>query len=1248
MDASNNKTIFELINSLPYYVKNKPDLDKIIKPVNVLEANLNQSMVNALVSQYDQTLPYDVIRNKTSLTTIKPLVPHAGNNLVLNVRENYGENASRYVFGYKPDIDNTSHKYYLFSDVVPTIRDPKMSDYVYVDSSCYENYLILNELQQMSKNNNDFLLSLPLVLKHWKHISNFASDCEMLKKNLLEDLQKNNCLLYYNKLQNLKTTHYSMPTVDIEELSQDECFYVLLTYFLEEYYGIDHNLLRKEEIGRLMYKIVANSDLSNLNVKFPPLLNVELGLTSSSRPKEASFIRIPRPSIPPPLPPKNILPYNKKPPPPPPPTTNSIVCKANVNVDQKQIFDDVNKIYIERHLSPSSDEVYNKLKNALMADDMNNQKTPKEQEKRGQTFIEELKQKIKEKFKDKYLGGFSYDKNKENIKDVDVGGFPDPELEFQKSIVPRLTGPSVAKLGSIEDLKYRLFSNARVGSFVNTSMFLKKLKELYEILSQNSHYFLEYSFKGYDIETFVLADNTDTDSIRSYRLYFEILRGIVFSMADKSMMSVANIPRENLMYIGLSAIAMLNNFGYYIFGDLIAFRNYIDGMYTLIKRLNTPETPIVSLYSSIHACIDDFLEKTKMFVGGSIGGPAFDYQHHFNFFQHVYLLDVLRSHKLGVSVQPKFRSSTMNDDPLSLFWDGISLLRLYNKFSLEKKYLYSLMYRTYFVSSCPMGSKLSTSYREIMSSPAKNENGRAVFLAVQLTDKCTYQEMLEKISQRVEKDISKEIDMETLTAELEKIFGADVIRTMDKLKIVDQPSKVPIFMEVVNKKKLNLDSPTVFESIVFLFVILEKLGFVVTKNIGKTNMTVNIKPALIRENIEKHIGKSTEQCELNNKFVEKYGKELEDLLNKSVTLTKLRGGVKDCTNVDETEVVISLPRTDDLKTNKNITTENLESVFLGKETPISNEISDLEKGIEIMLNTNMTSEDVMYRIVPYYVKEQIKLISDLPEVVEVGGANDDDDVEPIGLVRDDRDLPLPSLFDNSNGNNNNGNGNASNGNNNNGNASNSNDADIITQFLSRVERISEQTNLGSPLSPDEVSKTIDRYLKENYIQSVNRLLPFYDNKISVGNGRDRSYVLLKHTLDTINYLRHNMKVDFDLGIKTGIVSIIQLRKRSDEYCYKIFIIIQYIRHMIEELYHRLRVQPATRVISFNEFSTFFKVITKKLNERDTRLKELSDKKLTDYINQKLGTNMSLNSVNVNADGPLFSLFDSNIRRTRVA
>lgn len=1221
MGDLNNKTIQGLMNTLPYYAKNKNNLDKILKPVNVLKSNLNQSVVNALVSQYDQTLPYDIIKNKTRLTSLRPMVPHAGNNLVLNVRCEYGENAARYSFGYKPNVSDTHHKYYMFSDVVPTTRDPEMSDYIYVDSSCYDEFLYPKELQKIAKNENEALLTMPLVLKHWEHLCNFFSDGETLRNSILEDLKKNDCMEYFNRLQGFQTTFYSAPTIDIEELTRDECFYALLAYFLEDYYGVDHNTMKKEEIGRLMYKVVGDSDLSSLNVKFPPTMNMDLGMKSNNGPKEAPFRNIPRPLLPPPLPPMNRpmpnfpLSYMKNPPPPPPMNniaksieeTNKNIATVgqNINNVNKQISD-VNKIYFDKSLSPSSDEVYNKLKDVM--NDINQQAKSLDKtklnglQKQGMTFMEELKAKIK----DRFVGGFSYDKNKSDIKEVDVGSFPDSELEFQKSTVPRLNGPSVAKLGSIEDLKYRLFSNARVGGFVNTPMFLKRMKELYEILSQNSHHFLEYSFKEYDIETFVFADNMDMDAIRAYRLYFEILRGIVFGMNDKSGNSVANIPRENLMYIGLSAVVMLNNFGYYVFGDLIAFRNYIEGFYTLVKRLNVSEVPVVSLYSSIHTCVDDFLEKTKLFIGGSEGGSVFDYQPHFSFFKHVYLLDILRSHKLGISVQPKYLSSSMNDDPLALFWDGVSLTNVYNGFSLEKKYLYTVMYKTYFISTCAKGSKLKTSYKEVTSTPSKSENARAIFLADQLSDKCSHQEMLDKLTQRVMKDITNEIDVETLAEELEKIFGADVIRTMDKLKVIDDPSKVPIFMQIVKDKKLDLDSPSVLESLMFLFVILEKLGFVVTKNFSKTNMVLQVQPALIRENIEKHLGKSSEQCELNNKFIEKYGNLLEELLNKSSLATRLNGGANE---TNKTEITISLPRTSDLVSNKNITPENVESVFLGKENPISNEVKDLEKGIEIMLNTNSTSEDVLYRLIPYYVKEQIRLVSDLPEIKELGGAPGD----PIIINIPD----------------------------------NENNPDIISQFLDRVQTVSEQTRLDSPLTQEEVTKTIDKFLKENYIQSVNRLLPFYDNKISVGNGRDRSYLLLKHTLDTINYLRSNMKVDFDINIKTGIASIIKLRRSSDDYCYKIFIIIQYIRHMIEELYNRLRVQPSPRTINFNEFSIFFKVITQKLKERDMRLKELSDKKTQDYINQRLGTNIPLQNINMDADGQLFSLFNPNVSRARM-
>lgn len=1162
MSYLNNKTVQQLINTLPYYAKNQNNLDKILQPINALTANLNQSVVNALVSQYDQTLPYCILKNKTSMPSLRPMIPHSGNNLVLNIRAEFGENAARYCFGYKPEISNdnsTTHKnkYFIFSDIVPTTRNPNLSDYIYVDSSCYDTYIHTEELQKLVKNNIEPLLTLPLVLKYWDHLSNFFSDGEALKENILSDLKKNDCMKYYNHLSNFKTTFYSMPSIDIEDLDKDESFYMLLAYFLEEHYNIDHNQLKNEEIGRLMFKVVGDSDFNGLNSKFPPILNTDLSFKPNYLPKEAQFKNVLRPKNPPPPPPIN---KNQK-------TDNIILSEQKIYLDKPELKNP-NIIY------DSLKDVIKEANGKFNSVDINGIK------KQGMSLFEELKEKIK----DRFIGGHSYKEDGTDMTEIDVGAFPDTELEYLKAIVPRLSGPKPAKLNSIEELKYRLFSKACVGNFVNTPMFMKRLKELYDILSQNNHYFLEYNFKEYDIETFVLKDNNNNDNaIKAYVLYFEILKGIVLGMREKT--SVANIPKENLVFIGLSIVVMLNNFGYYVFGDLIALRHYIDGFYTLVKRLNMKEVPVVSLYTSINTTIGDFLEKINVFFGGSNNNYAFDYKQSFNFFQHSYLMDIMRSHKLGVVSQPKYLSSSMNDDPLALFWDGVSLTKVYNTFSLEKKYLYSVMYKTYFISTCQQGTKLKSSYKEVTSTHSKSENARAIFVAEQLSNTCSHQEMLAKLTERVMKDITSEINIETLANELEKIFGADVIRSMDKLKIVDEPSKVPIFVKIVENKKLNNESPTILESLMFLFVMLEKLGFSVKKSFAKTNMVLQIQPELIKENIREHLGDSLEQRELNEYFIEKYGSLLENLLNKSLVSS---GGSAE----NKTTVIVSLPITSDLKSDIDITKENVEKVFLGNNNPISKEVSDLQQGVTLMLNSNTMTEDVLYRLVPYYVKEQLKLVIDTPEINEIGGVND--------------------TIEN----------------------------DIITLFLEKVDSISN-IKTSEPMTPEELSRSVDKFLKESYIKSVDHLIPFYDNKISVGNGKDRSYTLIKYTLDTINYLRNNMKIDFDDGFKRGIVSIIKIKQQSDEYCYKIFIIVQYIRHMIEELYNRLRIQPNTRTITFNEFNKFFKIVVKKINEKDEKLKKLFDQKTKNYINQKLNAEFKLEEDNKIFEQRFLDLFDKN-------
>jgi hypothetical protein len=1205
MDDLISYTIKGIVRGLPYYIKNKKNLDRILEPINALTINEKQCIVNSLVSQFDHTLPYNYVTNETELRSLSPFTFNADNNLVLNIRSVYGENVARYIFGYKPEaaVPNT---FYMFSNLVPTNRFQDRSDYIYVDQSCYEKWLIPYEICEIAKSKNEALLTLPILLKHWEHFVDYMTSGEELKKRLISDLKRLNCNEYCERVQALQPSFYSQPAIDIESLGQKESYGVLYVHFLEEYYDLLRIRLNNDEIGLLLYKTIGETDLSNLNTKLPPLKSIQLGNVDNKGIKRVSFKDLPRPRDAPPAPPmpnfgiSNLVPMNFK-----KPTQNwsSVTIQnpsnqnpsnqnpsnqnpSNQNPSNQSAFSQaMSKFVRPKDPPPSIPEkvLYIQKKGDSNYDDI----PPKpKQDDSKRSLIEELTRFLKSKFS----GGdsYTYKEDKDDVTKVDCGGFPDPELDFIKSSLPRLEKQSNSRLGSVDELKYRLFSNAKVGNFLNTPMFMKNARILHAILARNKHYFLEYKFKGYDIECFIVLDNVDIDAVRAYRTYFEMMRGLVFYMNENSSGSIASIPRENLMYIGLSVLTALNNFGYYVFRDLIAFRNYIDGFYTLTKRLNSDNTPVVSLYSSIHSVIHDFLDKTRVFVGGSEQGKAYDYHPHFNFFVHAYLLDVIRSHRKGEIREARYLSETMNNMPVKIFWDGISFDRLYNSFSLEKKYLYTVMYQTFFVDNKYEGSCFKTKYSSDM------KDTRVVFLANEVTETLSVQQLLENLSNRVVRDMGREIDSNLLADELEKIFGNDVIRNIDKLKIVKDPSHVPVFIKAIQDKNLNLEPATVLEAILFFFAILEKLGFEVVKTFGKTNMKVVVKPAILRDNIARELRKYPDQAEMNQEFLERYGTMLERLFNQSSV--EERGGSE--INTEQTEIVISLPLQQAFTIDKDINADNVEKVFSSKEGILSKEIEDFNKGITLMINSNNISEDVIYRLVPYYIKEQIRLTSDLDESVDEKGG------------------------------------------------SSKIDSDVISIFLRRIEELSERSPMNNMLSEEDLTKAVDKFLQEKYIYSMDRLIPFYDNKISVGNGRDKAFLLLRHTLDTVNYMRTNMKIDLTDNIKMGLINIVRLKQNSDEYCYKVFIIIQYIRHMIEELYNKLKIQPENRTINFMEFSEFFKIINKKLKERDDKYKNIVSEKTLDYINKKLGTNYTSLPIN-SIDKTFLEIFDPEVKKVQL-
>lgn len=1184
MDDLIRYTIEGIVRGLPYYIKNKKNLDRILEPINALTINEKQCLVNSLVSQFDHTLPYNYVTNETELRSLTPYTFNADNNLVLNIRSVYGENVARYIFGYKPEaaVPNT---FYLFSNLVPTNRFQDRSDYIYVDQSCYEKWLIPSEICEIAKSKNEALLTLPILLKHWDHFLDYMTSGEELKKKIISDLKRLNCNEYCEWVQNLQPSFYSQPSIDIESLSQKESYGVLYIHFLEEYYDLPRMRLNNDEIGILLYKIIGETDLTSLNTKLPPLRNIQLPNLGNKGIKQVSFKDLPRPRDPPPAPPmpnlgvSNLVPMNFK----KPNQSWSSVPTPNSNNQNQSRF------VRPKDPPPAVPEKVLYIQKKGDQDDYDSNDKPKQVDGK-RSLIDELTKFLKSKFS----GGdsYTYKEDKDDVTKVDCGSFPDPELDFIKSTLPRLDKQSSSKLGSVDELKYRLFSNAKVGNFLNTPMFMKNAKILHAILARNKHYFLEYKFKGYDIECFVILDNTDIDSVRAYRTYFEMMRGLVFYMNENSSGSIASIPRENLMYIGLSILTALDNFGYYVFKDLIAFRNYIDGFYTLTKRLNSDNTPVVSLYSSIHSVIHDFLDKTRVLVGGSEQNKAYDYNPHFNFFIHAYLLDVIRSHKKGDVREARYLSETMNNTPIKIFWDGISFDRLYNSFSLEKKYLYTILYQTFFIDNKYEGSCFKPKYSSDM------KDARVVFLANEVSEDLSVQQLLENLSNKVVRDMGKEIDSNILADELEKVFGNDVIRNIDKLKIVKDPSHVPVFIKAIQDKNLKLDQATVLEVILFFFTILEKLGFSVSKTFGKTNMRIVVKPALLRDNIAKELRKYPDQAEMNQEFLDKYGTMLERLFNQSSVDEHGGNNQMENANLNQTEIIVSLPLHQAFGLDTEINPDNVEKVFSSKEGILSKEINDFNKGITLMINSNNISEDVIYRLVPYYIKEQIRLTSDLDNFIDNKGG------------------------------------------------SHQTDGDVISIFLKRIENLTERSPLTNMLSEEDLTKAVDKFLQEKYIYSMDRLIPFYDNKISVGNGRDKAFLLLRHTLDTVNYMRNNMKLDLTDNIKMGLVNLVRLKQNSDEYCYKVFIIIQYIRHMIEELYNKLKIQPENRTINFMEFSEFFKIINKKLKERDEKYKKIISEKTLDYINKRLGTNYTNLPIN-SIDKTFLEIFDPEVKKVQL-
>lgn len=1132
MEALQKTELIKSIKALPMFAKNSLNLPRDILPVNFYSKNEKQAIINCLVSQYDHQLPYNYIKEQYKKNNILAITAEPNNNLVMNVRKEFGENVAKYIFGYSKKNINKD-KYYFFSQISDSVKNNNVADNIFLDETNFsDESIILSELQSIAKN-NEFLLLIPLIIKHWTHITECTNRSDEIKKAILMDLKRiDNVNVYEKMITDLQISNYFViPELDFND--KKKCVATLLTYFLMKNYSIPMDIpINDNMIGKLLMSLLGNRFPETLNITLPPKINADVKIIPLKNSESAPTVSLPHTIL---VPPKISLPVQNK------------------NLIFQQLGEKTVVIPNTLELKQSTDKY--SPENGFMS------------------IVKNLITKIK--------GGCESSKvykycEETDVKNTDTSSFPDEELRYRGIILPSLSKQDTVPLTNINSLKHKLFSYAKINTLSENKEINGKLERLYQIFKNNTnHFFLEYNYNDYISETFVICGENEAEILEAYRLYFEITSIIIKKMIF-DYKTIFEVPKEFLELIACNILVAINNFAYYNFKDLIIFRDYMEEFYSLGSKMNSKNTPILSLHNSIQDLIEKFIVKTDILKGGSTE-LIYDFDEKFDFPKHAYFLDAC-SYGLGVSASCSLTGDFETVSDYELFWNGIKNTR-YEEFTVTQKFILQRYCLTFFVNDddTDSGSKI------IFENRLKSKD-RVCFMAKLTGDNISTLDFMKTVSSKLTDENLEEIDIVDFSDKVENVFGSNVIIMQDKLRKLKDPKEIVPYIKVLSKE--NNKTNTVLESVLFFFSLLEKLGYEVTKNISKTNIVAKISPSLSIDRIKQIVTKNGGETEMQ--FIEKMERIINDITNindnktyenvdKSCNKNIPVGGGKTLSKIN-----LLLPN--------NTNVENTDQV--------SSEIYELEENLEKLIRTNELTIDNVFRLIPYYIKDQIKISKyfDFDSLDEkIGGASqiinetesvscsdkNNDDVDEIVIIKSE----------------------------------NNKENDVFNIFLEKAKRAAENVKKNNSVeSKEEMEKRVDKYVQERYINSLDYLVPYFDNKIQVGTNNDKEYFLMKQTLNCIEYLRKNYNTDLDQTIKNGVYGIYLLKEANSIFIYNLYIITQYIKHVTEELYASTKVMPARKVIDFTSLNGFRSLIKEKIEKNKTDKISLSN---IDFINKKL-------------------------------
>lgn len=738
---------------------------------------------------------------------------------------------------------------------------------------------------------------------------------------------------------------------------------------------------------------------------------------------------------------------------------------------------------------------------------------------------------------------------------------------------------------SFEDLYKIIFEQLDNNySLKSDKKFNELLKRFYDNLSKYDYYFEKYVFYNSEFENdnlqfnqIILEETSNTETKEILYLYFSILKYIenyfyVNSHKIKTPTFYSNI-------LGAMFLTIIYNFditesGEYYYDNIISV--YGNLVYHVGKKLNNDNILyyINKLYKIIKKGIFNKLGGSSSIQTYNIYEPSLLKYH--DLFSYIYILYAFSELKYEEYNNEKFMDVDIYKSDLinafGLFWDGIE----YQKFislPLNVKYLLKNTCNLLYLSQTEEGTVANLNKKEAMQSIL-----RIGFLPKTINEKNILYDTLKTISYKVKTDTINEKDLIKFLGELNIILGnINMADFIVKLKNFKKPHEALSFFQFSKLNNSNKESNTFIELIVFLYIFLPKIGFSIKQEFTKTNLRIKIEPKLTIENITKFI---TNDKSLDNDYKQALltmisdNKKFFDFLIKSTMHLKVKTGgalQEDIdTSIDTSTLLFVLP-------NNNSVIDNFQN---DKIESFKNELNEIRSKLPLVIN-NEFNENYIYGLVPFFVKEQIKMVEE---------------------------NKLFEKFDNID--------------------------NIKGGTIEIVDEIIKNIKVKGDRSPEIVAKdeeaikrNINTILTEFKSNTLNHIVSFYDNKIQANNTTEH---LLKAIINNVDYIRRNYKFDLNEEDKERSFKILKKKEAIDKIIYETFITINYFKNILDIVHNRLGLSKEEATLTSEQIRDIYDSIYPEFVKRRKIIKELKE---TINSNDKL-----LDIFKISKDHPNYSKY----------